>query len=100
VGDTGPAPDTGGSCPGNQPDRRRTVKQTVLKRVKSSNISAVGWEPFLVIKFKSGGTYIYKGVPEKMYKKFLKAKSKGKFFFKNVKGKFEFEKLQIQKGEK
>lgn len=76
------------------------MKQTVLKKVKSSNIAAVGWEPFLVIKFKGGGIYIYKGVPEKMYEKFLKAKSKGKFFFKNIKGKFEFEKIEKTKGEK
>ena len=51
--------------------------------VVSGNIMAIGWEPSdqsLFVKFRAGHMDVYAGVPEKVFKEFMKASSKGKFF--------------------
>jgi len=51
--------------------------------VVSGNIMAIGWEPSdrsLFVKFRAGPMNVYSGVPEKTFRDFMKAPSKGKFF--------------------
>jgi len=59
--------------------------------VVSGNIMAIGWEPSdkaLFVKFRAGHMNVYSGVPEKIFKEFMKAPSKGKFFAAAVDGQF------------
>lgn len=66
-----------------------------LTKVESSVLDAVGYDANskeLTIVLKSGDTYVYHNVPEKVYNKLMAAESKGKFFTKNIKDKYEFTK--------
>ena len=67
-----------------------------MQRVKSSNIEAVGFNELkmlLRVEFKSGGTYEYKNVPRKVWMDFIKSKSLGKFFYKNIRDKYKTTKV-------
>ena len=44
--------------------------------------------------FKSGTTYHYSDVPKEVHDDLMKAESKGKFLNTDVKGKFEFTKVE------
>lgn len=58
----------------------------------SSTVEAIGYEPatqLLKVKFKSGGTYHFEGVPAAEYQKLLTAESVGKHFHKHIKGAFK-----------
>lgn len=65
--------------------------------VRSSNIDAIGYLPIkgglLTIQFHNGDTYVYEGVPVELYLGLMQTSSKGKFFAQNIKGQFEYEKL-------
>jgi len=53
-----------------------------LKVVESSMIQAVGYNAKtreLEVVFNSGRTYLYEGVPPKIYKELMAAESKGRF---------------------
>lgn len=64
----------------------------------SSTIDRVQWlpsdeaasrdKPHLVIDFKSGGTYVFEGVPRKDYESLIAAESVGKHFHQHIRGKF------------
>ena len=65
-----------------------------FKDVVSSNVKRIGYEKSkLYVQFKSGATYFYKGVPEKLYKEMLNADSKGKYLNSQIKGKYEYQKI-------
>lgn len=54
--------------------------------VSSSNLSAVGYEhQTLYVRFHSGATYAYSGVPESVYRALMSAGSKGRYFETHVK---------------
>ena len=48
----------------------------------------------LIITFVTGMVYHYKNVPERIYKLFKGAISKGKYFNYHIKDKYEFEKIE------
>ena len=62
--------------------------------VDSTLISEVGYdadlEKLTVIFKKSGGKYIYSGVPQETYNLMMAAESLGGYFLKHVKPKFPF----------
>ena len=62
--------------------------------VDSTLISEVGYDPdlekLIVVFKKSGGKYIYSGVPQETYDALMAAASVGGYFLKNVKPKFPF----------
>jgi hypothetical protein len=65
----------------------------IRQPVQSSNINSVGFDSddnTLQIKFNSGGIYNYYNVPKRVYTTMLAAPSKGKYFHKNIKGKYKF----------
>ena len=70
------------------------VASPALTQVESSLIKAVGYDAatqVLTVTFvDQEGTYEYQKVPESVYKELMAAESKGSFFAKNIKGKFEF----------
>ena len=60
----------------------------------SSEIARFGYDQkssTLALAFHRGGVYSYKDVPEEFFKAFLKSGSKGAFFHRFIKDKFEFE---------
>ena len=62
-----------------------------MKPVKSSNISAVGYNAVkkeLHIAFTSGKTYAYHGVTPDQHGEFLHADSIGSYFAKHIRPKF------------
>ena len=57
----------------------------IMFPVTSSNINSVGYDNGkLYIRFNSGSTYLYNGVPQKVYKELLSAFSHGKYFEKKI----------------
>lgn len=65
--------------------------------VESSNITSIGYDPDeqkLEVEFHGGSIYQYFEVPETLYRYFIEAESKGKFFAQNVKGYFPFKKTK------
>jgi hypothetical protein len=61
--------------------------------VQSSNINALAYdeeENSLYVNFHSGGVYEYLNVPYWVFKDFLSAPSKEKFFFWRIKDKFQW----------
>ncbi len=65
------------------------IKQEINRiPVNSSNIQEIGYDEItrtLVIKFKHGGLYNFSPVTLQTYHSFLRTKSKGEFFHKNIK---------------
>ena len=65
-----------------------------MTQVESTLIKEVGYNPatqILTVTFvNQEGVYEYQKVPEAVYKELMAAESKGSFFAKNIKGKFEF----------
>jgi hypothetical protein len=58
--------------------------------VKSSWVQRIGWEDGkLVVEAKSGSSYTHEGVPYKLYASFLLSRSKGKFYNKHIKGRYQ-----------
>jgi hypothetical protein len=66
-----------------------------LEPVESSTIVAIGYieeKELLFIQFKTS-MYVYKKVPKFMYVQFSLNSSKGTYFHKNIKDKFESERI-------
>ena len=64
--------------------------------VVSTLIESVGYDEAdqkLYVKFYSGPTYVYKGVPLELYGELLQSASVGRFFLEKIKGNFEMEKM-------
>jgi hypothetical protein len=62
--------------------------------VESSLITHVAYEgTTLYARFKGGNEYAYDAVPQQVYDEFMQAESKGKFFMRNIKGKFADRKI-------
>ena len=64
-----------------------------MKEIKSWDSSMIDTTEYdienqeLTIIFKNKASYKYEGISEKLYMKFSKASSKGKFFLKNIRNK-------------
>jgi hypothetical protein len=66
------------------------------KPVNSQMLRSVGYDKAakeLEVEFNNGGTYRFSGVPEEVHASMLTAPSVGKYFFANVKGKFNYGKV-------
>ena len=59
--------------------------------VNSSSISAIGYDAdtmTLRLAFRTGGMYEYHAVPESIVRQLMSAPSKGKYYSRNIKGRF------------
>lgn len=57
--------------------------------VESSNIKAIGHEGSTMrVQYANGTEYDFQGVTAEMFDNFMEAESKGRFFGKNIRGKF------------
>ena len=67
------------------------------KEVDSSNLASIGYDPsnkILEVEFRdSGSVYQYYDVPQDIYDKLENASSIGKFFYKEIRGKFRDKKI-------
>lgn len=69
------------------------IRQTVA----SSMIRSIGYDvdaSVMEIEFRSGRTYRYFGVPEFLYRGFVLAASKGKYFSQRIDGLFRFDEIR------
>ncbi len=65
-------------------------------KLKSTNLKAVEYNKIqktLIVKFKSGLSYIYFDVPNEIYTNLLNAESKGKYFHTHIKGVYGYSKI-------
>ena len=72
------------------------TEPAALEQVESTMIKEAGYDEatqVLTVKFVNGDeVYEYKNVPKSVYDELMAAESKGSFFAKNIKGKYDFEK--------
>lgn len=64
--------------------------------VRSSDLRSVGYDlnsSTLEIKFRSGGLYQYYNVPMSVYDGLMSASSHGKYFHRNIKGKYRYRRI-------
>lgn len=64
--------------------------------VASSHIAAVGYddsEQVLEVEFQDGSVYSYTGVPHATYHQLITAGSVGKFFYQNIRDRFDAERV-------
>ena len=62
-------------------------------KVESSHIDDVEWEDGkLLVTFKDGSVYEYSDVPIGVYQELLGAESIGKFFYTEIRNRFDFTK--------
>lgn len=69
---------------------------TPLQPVKSSSIAAIGYDApanRLHVRFQSGKTYVYQGVPVKEHQALLKADSIGAHFAQHIRDKRTFHRV-------
>ena len=62
----------------------------------STVVAAVQYYPeknVLRVRYVSGSVYDYKAVPEKIYREMKSSGSKGVYLNKNIKGKYDFDKV-------
>ena len=67
-----------------------------MDSVESSFVDSVGYDELgkrLVVRFKSGSIYKYQGVPKDIYLGFMEDESKGRFYSKHIRGKYESKQL-------
>ncbi len=60
----------------------------------STAIASIEYTQILEVRFTSGATYRFTGVPENVAKDFEAADSKGRFFVSNIKDRYNFEQVQ------
>lgn len=69
---------------------------TQAQAVESSLLKSVAYDAatstLTVVMVEDNAAYEYKNVPESVYKELMAAESKGTYFVKNIKGKYEFTK--------
>ncbi|SDN14162.1 KTSC domain-containing protein [Acetanaerobacterium elongatum] len=66
----------------------------LMHPVSSSDLSSVGYENgTLVIRFNSGGTYQYTGVPLSVYQGLMNAPSHGQYFHAYIKNSYPYTRI-------
>jgi hypothetical protein len=65
--------------------------------VDSTNLASAGYDHdarVLEIEFKSGAVYRYLAVPPAVFEELMRAASKGRFFSREIRGKYEFQRVR------
>lgn len=72
------------------------AKNLTKHLVDSTNLEWVSYDEDakeLYIQFRSGGLYVYYGVPKEIFDDLLKAGSKGRYHNLKIKWKFDYKKI-------
>ena len=67
-----------------------------MNPVVSSNVEAIGYDPDsqeLHVRFRSGATYMYYDVEERVFREFMQAGSKGIYLNTNIKDRYQYKRL-------
>lgn len=94
-----------GLCPGAfaELSRRELALETELEELDSSLFSAVGYDAenrILVLRFRdTGALYAYYELPAGEYGGFMDAGSRGAYFQENIKGIYEYERLDREEAD-
>jgi lysyl-tRNA synthetase class 2 len=70
-----------------------------MPQVESSALKAIDYRPLehqLVLRFASGELYAYDQASEELYRRFLAAESKGRFFQAEIRGRLPFRRLRSE----
>lgn len=73
----------------------KTAKEKQWKRLDSTFVKAVSYDKdlqVLSVRLKGGAVYNFKDVTKGIYKDLIKSQSKGKFFNKNLKDQYDWNK--------
>ncbi len=65
--------------------------------IKSSNLNSIGYDlssRTLEIEFNNGAIYLYFSVPQTIYNNLMRASSHGRYFNRNIKGKYKYKKIE------
>jgi hypothetical protein len=65
--------------------------------IDSSAISEIDYDAErskLLVRFMSGERYVYVGVPGRVHRSFVEAQSKGRFFQREIRDRYPFNKLE------
>lgn len=68
-----------------------------MRAVTSSNVAAIGYDKAsltLQVRFLNGSLYHYHEVPVKLWNRFRRARSKGKFIWKNLRDVFPYTRIE------
>ena len=68
--------------------------------VSSSSLASVGYDAVakvLEIEFRRGAVYRYLAVPEAIFRKFMSAESKGRYFSQHIRGRYDFQRISETK---
>jgi hypothetical protein len=71
--------------------RRNTVNSTNLTSVGYNRESRV-----LEVEFHAGSVYRYRDVPPQVFEALIRAESKGRYFTRQIRGRYEFRRLQVR----
>ncbi len=66
------------------------------QKVESHNIKSIGYDvagQVLEVEFNTGALYQYFSVPDSIYDAFMRSSSKGKYFYANIRDKFEYKRV-------
>lgn len=66
--------------------------------VESRSLVSIGFARetrVLEIEFRSGAIYQYRGVPQTIFEELRKAESKGRYFAQSIRGKYEFQHIEV-----
>lgn len=66
----------------------------ILVEVVSSNVKKIGYENGKLYVLYSGGLYEYDGVTKEIYEELLASESKGKYISQNIKGRYNYKKVE------
>lgn len=67
-----------------------------IKPKESSSVFSYAYDDeksVLMVKFKSGDVYHYRGVPEELFKEMQKAESAGKYIHEHLKSQYNYDKV-------
>ena len=67
------------------------------ERARSTNIQEVGFDPTtneLQVRFRSGATYRYVGVPKELWESFKETGFSGRFLNTDIKGVYDYERIE------
>jgi hypothetical protein len=72
-----------------------SYSKDILVEVKSSQVKAIGYleKSGVIVKFSNDSEYLYKDVPKDVFDNLAKSESVGKFLSSNIKGRYEFIKI-------
>lgn len=81
-----------GKLPAESGDPYAGPRTPDMKMVDSTNLQKAGYDAksqTMVVEFRNGRVYEYRGVPKEIYQQFNESESQGSFLSRNIKGRYQ-----------